>query len=223
MAGRATLRLHGRVLENERPVLVDVALEANGILRAGSPHLLGPSGRGGCGNRCTARILRSRDGGRAWQTAVSAANGSCSKARAAPSPGVLPWSARDAGNGRRCSSLRSGGAGSLWLHVLDRRGMAGQAAVVNFLGGMVGENEYLRFVAAAGNVGRPGPMAPLAPLMGRAALGIQGRFPVRSLLPAVVNLFVAGLANLGPHIIGILALSCGGSGPVRRSSREGVA
>ena len=41
MARLASIDLHGRMLVDKRPLLVRVALEADRILRGGSPHLLG--------------------------------------------------------------------------------------------------------------------------------------------------------------------------------------
>ena len=88
------------------------------------------------------------------------------------------------------------------IHVLRAAGMAGQAAVIDFLGGMVLEDENLGDVAAARDVGRSGAMAAFASLVGRAAFRVQGRLPVRGLLPAVVDVLVAGLARLRPDVVG---------------------
>jgi len=41
MARLASIHLDGRVFEHKRPLLVDMALEADRILRGGSPHLFG--------------------------------------------------------------------------------------------------------------------------------------------------------------------------------------
>lgn len=75
--------------------------------------------------------------------------------------------------------------------------MAGEAAVVDLFGGMIGKDEDLRFVAAPGNVGSAGAVAAFTALMRGAAFRVKGRLPVGSLFPTVVNLFVAGLAYLG--------------------------
>lgn len=42
MARLASLGFDRRMLEHERPLFFRVTLKANGILRRGSPHLLGP-------------------------------------------------------------------------------------------------------------------------------------------------------------------------------------
>ncbi len=89
------------------------------------------------------------------------------------------------------------------VHVLDGRSVAGEASIVDFLRRMFREDENLGLVAATGNVRSPWSMASLAALMGRAALGVERGFPVRRLLPAVVYLFVAGLAYLRPEVSGI--------------------
>jgi hypothetical protein len=51
------------------------------------------------------------------------------------------------------------------LHLLGAGRMAGQAAIVNFLGGMVFENENLSYVAASSDVRRSRTMASLAALL----------------------------------------------------------
>ncbi len=98
------------------------------------------------------------------------------------------------------------------LHMLDRRGMAREAAVVNFFGGVFGENENLGFVAASGHVGSAGTVATFASLVRRTTFGIERRLPMRSFLPTVVNILVAGLADFGAEVVGILRLAGGGGG-----------
>ena len=82
------------------------------------------------------------------------------------------------------------------VHVLRATGMAGEALGVDFLRGVFAEDENLRFVTAASNVRGTGSVATLASLMRRAALCIKSGFPVRTLLPVVVNIFVTRLAHL---------------------------
>lgn len=66
---------------------------------------------------------------------------------------------------------------------------------------MIFEDENLADVSAARNVLGARTMASLASLMRRAALGVQRGFPVRGLLPAVVNSFVAGLAGIASYVL----------------------
>lgn len=74
--------------------------------------------------------------------------------------------------------------------------MAGEAAFVDLLAGVIGEDEDFRFIAAASDVSGARAVTAFASLVRRAALGIKRSFPVRRLLPGVVNLLVAGLADL---------------------------
>ena len=86
--------------------------------------------------------------------------------------------------------------------MLRATGVAGQAALVDFLGRMIFEDENLGFVAAAGDVSGSRPMATLASLMRWAAFRIERCLPVRRLFSIVVNGFVAGLACLCADVIG---------------------
>src|ERR1700674_2007334 len=88
------------------------------------------------------------------------------------------------------------------LHLLRAGRMTGQAAIIDFLGGMVFENKNLRLVAPAGNVGCPWTVAPLASLFGGSPATVVQCFPVCSLLVIVVNILVARLACIGPRVIG---------------------
>ena len=87
------------------------------------------------------------------------------------------------------------------IHVLGAAGMACQATLIDLFRRMFLEDENLCFIAAAGNVGPAWTMAPLAALLGRASARVIQCFPVRSLLPLVVNIFVAGFARICSHII----------------------
>ena len=99
-------------------------------------------------------------------------------------------------------------------------GVAGEAAVVDFFRGMIGKDENLRLVAAAGDVGGAGAVAAFTSLMRRTTFRVEGRFPVRSLFPAVVDLLVAGLADLRAEIVGILRLAGGGGEFCFESGRD---
>ena len=85
------------------------------------------------------------------------------------------------------------------VHVLRAACMARQAALVDFFRGMVRKNKNFRLVAATGHVLRAGPMASFASLVRWSSPCVKGRLPVRRFFPAVVNLFVAGLANFRSH------------------------
>src|SRR5579863_10523627 len=88
------------------------------------------------------------------------------------------------------------------VHLLRAGRVAGQAAGVDFLGRMVLEDKNLRLIAAAGNVGRPGTMAPLAALLRGASVCVVHCLPVRSLLVIVIEILMAGFACIRPDIIG---------------------
>src|ERR1700733_11969066 len=88
------------------------------------------------------------------------------------------------------------------VHVLRAAGVAGQAAIVDFLGRMILEDENLGFVAASSDVRSSRAMTAFASLMRWPAFRIERRLPVRRLLPIVVNSFVAGLAGFCPDVTG---------------------
>jgi len=92
--------------------------------------------------------------------------------------------------------------------------MAGEAPIIDLFRGMFRENENLRDISAARHVLRPWAVTILAAVL-REATFFVCLFPVRALLPAVVNVFVAGLANLRTHI-----LSPGGVFRIRRRCRR---
>jgi hypothetical protein len=89
------------------------------------------------------------------------------------------------------------------IHVLRVARMARHAPSINLFGRSVLEREDFRDIAAARNVGGPGTMARFASLMRRTASGIECCLPVRRLLPAVVDILVAGLADFGAHVVGL--------------------
>jgi len=196
------------MFENERPVLVHVALVANGVLRCGKTHLL--------------RQLR----------AVRAVT-----IRALHEPfihsmvkghGELRLLLKMAAVAKRWLRLRQqifrglgmvGGMASdtadvaLVVHgiqsilVLDGRCVASHAAIVNFFRGAAGKHEDFGFVPSTRDVRRAGPVAPLATLVRGAAFRIESGFPVRRLFPAVIDFLVAGLADFQAEVACILALS----------------
>jgi hypothetical protein len=87
------------------------------------------------------------------------------------------------------------------IFVFDGRGVARHAAIVNFLCRVARKNKYLRLISAASDVRRAGPMASLTTLVRRATFRIEGGFPVRGLLPSVVDFFVTGLAHLNAQVV----------------------
>lgn len=74
--------------------------------------------------------------------------------------------------------------------------MAGQAARGDFFRGRSLENKYLGFVASASHMRFARTMTGLASLKPGAAPRIQRGFPMRCLSEAVVDIFVAGFADL---------------------------
>src|ERR1700688_3031634 len=87
--------------------------------------------------------------------------------------------------------------------------MAGQAAFIDFLGGMVFEDENLCYIAATSDVGCAGTVAPFAALLGGPSVRVVQCFPVRSLLVIIVDILVARPASISPHVVGGV---CSGSG-----------
>src|SRR5580704_15570972 len=83
------------------------------------------------------------------------------------------------------------------VHVLLVGGMTGQTARVDFLGGVILEDENLRLVTGVSEVGKSGAVTALAALTGRAALRVEGRLPVRRFFPALIEIFMTGFADLG--------------------------
>jgi hypothetical protein len=81
------------------------------------------------------------------------------------------------------------------IHVFGASGMARQAAGVDLLRRVILEDKNLGDVPAASNMRRSGPVAAFASLVRRAAFRIERRLPVRALLPAVVDVRVASLAD----------------------------
>ena len=92
------------------------------------------------------------------------------------------------------------------VHMLGAAGMAGEAAIVDLLGGVAGEDKDLGFVAAPGNVVRTRAVASLAALVRRPAFGIERGLPVGSFFPVVIDFFVAGLARFRADILSLVGL-----------------
>lgn len=90
------------------------------------------------------------------------------------------------------------------VHVLRSTNMAGHAARIDVFCRGVLEGEDFGYVAAAGDVLRTGPMATFAALVRGAAFGVEGGFPVRRFLPAVVDFLVTGLAGLRSYVFGCI-------------------
>src|SRR5712692_6725313 len=80
--------------------------------------------------------------------------------------------------------------------------VAFQAALASFTGGDVLEGEDLRLVPAGFHVFLSGPMAGLATLPLWSSSGVVGCFPMRRFLEILEDILVAGLAGLCSHILG---------------------
>ena len=93
------------------------------------------------------------------------------------------------------------------VHVLRAAGVAGQAASVEILGRKLREPDDFRGIAASLDVGLARSVTPLATLMRRATAGIQRGLPVRRLFPVLVDILVAGLANLRADVAGRLGIA----------------
>jgi hypothetical protein len=201
MAGLASINLYRLMFENERPLLVRMTLEADRILRRGSPHLFG--------------FHRS-----VYIVAIAALDQSLIHPvmeRHVELRFLLEVAAvAKLGLGLHEQELRFCGvvwrvAGDatdivLGVHrvdgvpVLRAAGMAGEAAFVDLLGRVILKDKNLGDVSAASDVRRSGPVAALASLVRWAVFGIEGGLPVRTLLPAVVNVLVASLADFCSYI-----------------------
>ena len=89
--------------------------------------------------------------------------------------------------------------------MLSATGMAGHTTVIDFLGGMIREDENLGLIAGAGDVVCARTVASFASLAGWPAFCIESRFPVGSFLKRIVDLFVADLAGVRTNIGGRLS------------------
>jgi hypothetical protein len=81
--------------------------------------------------------------------------------------------------------------------------VAAQASCSDCFGGRSLEDEYLGFVASRGHMRFARTMTGFAPLKTGATPRVQSRFPMGCLFEAVVDIFVAGLANLRTKIAGL--------------------
>jgi len=88
------------------------------------------------------------------------------------------------------------------VHVLSAAGVTRQTAGVDFFRRSILEHKDLGFVAATRHVIRARTVAALAALVRRSFFRVEGRLPVRRLLPTVVDFFVTGLASLRSQILG---------------------
>ena len=201
MAGLAALDFHGLVLEHERALLVGVALEADRVLRRGSAHLLGTYG--------AVHVVAIAALDQAFVDAVVERHVELSLLlkMAGVAELRLGFLSRNSVVSAWCGEWQEIQLTSFFVCTelmafmcCGAAGMAGQAAGVDFLGGVILKDEDLRVVAAAGNVGRSRAVAAFASLVRRAAFRVQGSLPVRRFFPAVVDVFVAGLASLGSDI-----------------------
>src|SRR5271169_2575814 len=98
------------------------------------------------------------------------------------------------------ADLRLGMGRTVKVRVRSR--VTGQALGVNLFGRVLRGIEYLAYIAATSHVVRAGTMATFAALLGGAAVFVERGFPVRRLLPGVVDFLVAGLAGLGAYVPG---------------------
>ncbi len=203
MARLAALNLNGRMFVNKRTLLVRVAFEADRILRGGSPHLL----RFDCAVYVVAIAALN-------QTLIDpVVKGHFEFSFLVEVAAVTKFRLSFHQQELFCGRVVWGMAGDATdviprmlgvdrVHMLRAAGVAGQAALVDLLGGMILEDEDLSFVAASGDVGSSRAVAAFASLMRWAAFCIERRLPVRRLLPAVVNSFVAGFASFCSDVIG---------------------
>jgi hypothetical protein len=197
----AAVHLHRGMFEDKRPLFVRMALEAHRVLRGRRSHLLGP--------HRSMHVVAIAALDEPFVDAVMEGHREFSLLRQMAS--VTKFRLRFNQQeflGLRVMRRMAGDAAHAVLrvhrikrvHVLLAAGVTRQAACDDFLGGGFLKLEDLGDVTAAGDVRRPGSVTTLAPLMRRAALGIERRLPVRCLLPALVNVFVAGLADFRAEV-----------------------
>ena len=199
VAGLAAVDFNGSMLVHKRALLVRVALEADGILRRGSPDLLGADR--------PVRVVAVAALDKALIHAVVEGHfelGSLLEVAGVANLGlrlheqkvrIFPVVRRVAGDATDVRSFVFGVAG---IRLLVVTGVAGEAALVDFLGRMILENKNLGFIAAAIHVRAAWPVAILAAVLGEAAF-LEGLLPMRALLPAVIKIFVARLAGFRAH------------------------
>ncbi len=201
MARLASIHLHGRVLKHKRSLLVDVALEADCVLRGGSPHLV--------------RLHRA-----VYVVAIGALDQTLihSMMKRHVELGFLLEMAPIAkfGLGLYEQEIRiftvmrrmAGDATDVifrmhrvdCIHVLRAAGMADQAPCIYFFGRVFAKYENLRFVAPARDVSRTRTVTILAAVLRDPAFLVR-LLPVRAFLPAIVEVFMASLAGQRSHIL----------------------
>ena len=201
VATGAALGLDGHVLVDERPLFVDMALEADGVSageRADLAH-----GRG------SVRIMAVIALHQALIHAVVKRFGKIRFGRGMTAVaqlglgldeqvlfffGVMGRVAVDT------ADVAAGVARFRKMRLPMAFAMATQAARTGLLSRLPRETENPGFVAAPGNVIRAGAMAALAALARRFL--IQRGLPVRTFLPRVVDVLMTGLAGFGSHVFG---------------------
>src|SRR3984885_10296488 len=188
---------------NKRTLLVRVALEADCVLRRGSPHLL----RFDCSVYIVAIAALNQplvdavmEGHFEFSFFVKVAAVTKFRLSLFQQELFCRRVVRGVAGGAADVVPRMLGVDS--VHVLRAAGVAGQAAIVDFLSRMIPEDENFCFVAPSGDVGSSRAVAAFASLMRWAAFRIERRLPVRRLFPTVVNGFVAGLAGFCSDVIG---------------------
>ena len=203
VAGRAPLYFYRLVLEDEWPLLVDMARETDRILCRRGPHLLRS-------NRAVhvvavralnqafihAMVKRHLELGLLLQMACVAELRLRFHQEKLFGLRMVRRVARDATDGVLAVYRVDG------VHVLSAAGMAGQTTRVDFLRRSILKYKDLGFVAAAGHVIGARTVATFATLFRRTALRVEGRLPVGRFLPTVVDFLVTGLAGLGAQILG---------------------
>jgi hypothetical protein len=190
------------MFENEGAMLVHVALVANGVLGCGKTDLL-------------------RQFGAVWVVTIRAIHESLihSMVKGHGELRLLLQMARVAKRRLWLGQQEFGGLGMvggmagdaayvvLVVHgidgipVFDGSGVASHTAVVNFFRRPAGKDKDLGLIPSTRDVRGAGAVATLATLVGRSAFAIESGFPVGRLLPAVVDFFVAGLANFSTQIV----------------------
>jgi hypothetical protein len=195
MARLTSIDLHRLVFENKRTLLVRVALEADRILRGRSPHLVGF-------HRAVHVVAiaaldqtfihtmmeRHVELGFLLQMAPIAKLGLGLNQHKIRFFTVVRRMAGDAAD-VIFRMLRVDG-----VHVLRAAGVAAQAARINLFGGGFFEKEQLGGVGRISGVAGSGPVTILAAVLRDASFLVR-LLPVRALLPAIVNVRVAGLAG----------------------------
>jgi hypothetical protein len=197
MAGLAPINLYRLMLEYKRSLLVRVAREANRVLSGRSPHLMGPDG--------AVRIVAIGALDEAFIYSMVERHIELSFLRKMARVAKLGLSFHQQEFFCFCMMWRmAGNAADVVLrmhridgiHVFGATGVARQAAGVDLLRRVVLKNKNLGDIPAASDVRRSGPVAALASLVRRTAFRIERGLPMRTLLPSVVNVLVAGLADL---------------------------